>query len=292
MAILGSANIGHADNTQNTVFCLFEPDAEGLSADSFPTDDAVWFGTRPGRRRIFMDAIDNVPQDESIEIVAGWYANEAGHEGDPAVIERMVWEWRNVQDGYGLARLMDVLAAKYPAKESSRKQPPRLPVMPDLAQTINFAACDTRAVVVMVHPEGGAQALEGTLAQLAFMSGYAGRSHMARMTAEEWAAAKELGLVTGGDLEAGVMLVAPDPWGLDGEVWEEFPVDIERDALAIGLKEGLDRFRATWRKQDRTTHMRTALESNFSWTEYDPDVDDVVLIGEGSKKLGAYIKEH
>ncbi|MEO0652648.1 MAG: hypothetical protein AAFZ65_18390 [Planctomycetota bacterium] len=292
MSVLGAANIGHADNTQNTVYCLFEPDAEGLTADSFPTDEAVWFGTRPGRRRIFMNSINEVSQEASIQVVGDWYRNEAGHEGPPEVIERMVWEWRNVQDGHGLAQIMDRLAQRFPAKAGSDAEAPHLPVMPDLAQTINFAACDTRAAVVIVHPAEPVRKLEDTLARLAFTEGIAGRSHMARLSADEWAQAKELGQVTGGELEAGVVLIAPDPWGLNGEVWEEFPVDIAAADLETGLKAGLDRFRNTWRKQDRTTHMRTALKHGFSWTEYDPDVDDVVLIGEGSKKLGAHITEH
>ena len=46
---------GQKGNTQNTVFCLFEPDAEGLSAEGFPTYEGAYFGTRPGKRRPFID---------------------------------------------------------------------------------------------------------------------------------------------------------------------------------------------------------------------------------------------
>jgi hypothetical protein len=59
MQLMGHG-LGNADNTQNTVFCLFEPGAAGLAADDFPTEDSVFFGSRPGRRRPFLPGMANI----------------------------------------------------------------------------------------------------------------------------------------------------------------------------------------------------------------------------------------
>jgi hypothetical protein len=208
-------------------------------------------------------------------------------------MQRIIFEIKNVNDGDGLGRFMADMAAKYPVKPGSDAGVPVLPVFPDLTQALNIAACDTRAVIVLVEPDGAGSPLEESLSKIAFRDGVAGRAHMARMTASEWAEAKRVAQVTGeSSLESGVFLVAPDPWGLEGEVWAEFADDTPMNKLGGSLFVGLERFSTEWRKEDRITHMRTAREQGLTWTEYDADLDAVVPIGEGSTKLGAIIKSH
>ncbi len=283
MAILG--HFGGADLTQNTVYCLFEPDAEGLTGDGFPTESSIFYGTRPGRRYAFFPRAATMPEDKLFKMMMKTRRVETnGAEPDPEVVRRSMWEYQNVVDGEGLARLMDDLAAKYPDKGDPAER--ILPAMPDLAQTLNMASADTRGVIVLVHPEGGDPALERQLTSLLFEEGIAGRTHIARLTAAEWAEAKAAEQIAGGEFTAGVVFVAPDPFGLDGEVWAEVPVGTSKADMRTALAEVLDRFHRKWRKLDRVSHIRAGVAADVSWTEYDPDTGGLVRIGAGSKKLG------
>lgn len=285
MELLGY--FGHADDTQNTVFCLFTPDTPGLAPDSFPKQDSNWFGTRPGKRYNFLPSIVNLSMPDATRLVTERRIAESdGSTPDPKLIERIIWEYRNVLDGDGIAMVMNELAAKYPAKPGSEGGVPHLPVMADLKQAINVAAADTRGAIALVQPDGGDQALEERLARLAFEDGIAGRTYIARLTQEDWAQAQEVGLVKGASLEAGVFFIAPHEFGLEGEVWEEIPASAPEEKLRTDLVAVLDRFRTEWRKLDRKSHVKEGTLCKITWSEYDPDFGDVVRIEGKSKKLG------
>ena len=286
MQLLG--HFGGANNTQNTVLALFEPGAKGISKDSFPSEESMYFGIRPGRRRVFIPDMATISTEEATELVRAWRMAETGDpDPDPTIIERMVWEYQNVTDGEGLAKLMHDLAAKHPLKDGWDESPPVMPVFPDITQALNIAACDTRGVIVSVLPTDAADdGMEQRLRRLLFEEGIAGRTHMAAVTPEEWAQARAAEQVKGGELAAGVFFVAPDPHGLFGTVWGEVGHDASLEDMRGELTKVLERFRAEWRKEDRATHMLRALEQGLTWSEYDPDAGGIVKIGEGSKKLG------
>ena len=285
MALVGR-HFADADNTQNTVLCLFAPDAPGIAVGEFPGTDSVHFGTRPGRRRLVLPDLALQPESRAVRLVSELYLQETGTEIEPDLLARMVWEYRNVVDGHGLAAVMVELAGRHPPKPGAAKGAPRLPVFADLMQALNVAAADTRAVVVLVPPAGDGGALEDALARVLFEEGVAGRAHAVRLTPAEWEAARASGQVAGGEQAEGVFVVAPDPFGLEGEVWREVAADADRGALRDGLVAGLDDFRARWSKLDRKSHVAVGLEQGITWTEYDPDACAVLPIGEGSKKLG------
>lgn len=280
--------IGHVDNTQNTVFCLFEPHAPGLKADSFPTEDSVFYGTRPGKRGSFcLPSAAKMTKEEIYKAVALQRRTETrGEDMDPEKIKRIVWEYENVYDAAGLAKVMTDLAAKHPRVEGSEAGTPILPVMADLRQALNVAAADPSGVIVVVHPSERDVAIEQRLARLAFEDGIAGRTYIVRLTVPEWGLANKIGQVSGGSPAAGVYFVAPDPYGLEGEVWAEIALDATEDRLRTELVAVLDRFLQTYKKLDRLSHLTAGVENNISWSEYDPDFKAVVRIGPGSKKLG------
>jgi hypothetical protein len=285
MALLGY--FGHADDTQNTVFCLFTPDTPGLNPYSFPYEDSVYFGTRPGKRYNFLPAIVDLTEEKAIEMVRlRRIAETDGREPDPEIVKRIVWEYQNATDGDGVAKVMNDLADQYPIKKSAKAGVPNLPVMADLTQALNVAAADVRATLVLVHPEPRDEALEASLSRLAFEEGIAGRTYIARLTADEWASAKDQGKIKGGSLEAGVMFVAPNTFGLEGEVWAEIPCGTAEGELRTELVAVLERFRTEWRKLDRKSHVKEGLANNISWSEYDPEFGGVVRIEGKSKKLG------
>ncbi len=287
MQLMGHG-LGNADNTQNTVFCLFEPGAAGLAADDFPTEDSVFFGSRPGRRRPFLPGMANISEEQARKAIHEFRKAEVGHDPDPEVVARIAWEYQNVIDGYGLAKVMNELTGRFETKPGHEADLPVLPEFPDLGQTINMAACDSRGVLALVVPEGGHQQLEDQLARLAFTEGIAGRTHICRMTTEEWASARKNRLVLGGTDGVGLRLVSPDPYGLEGEVFAEFEFVEDFEQAKSDLKEQLDAFRNVWRKSDRTTHLRMGSKNGITWSEYDADVDDIVRITptSGAKKLG------
>lgn len=284
--------IGHVDNTQNTVFCLFEPNAPGMTADSFPTEDSIFFGTRPGKRGSFSrrpaTPSEAVFTEEQIlkEVVRDRRTETRGEDMDPETIRRIVWEYMNVFDAPSLAKLMTDLAAKHPPVEGAEATTPILPVMADLRQAINVAAADPSGVIVVVHPSERDEAMEQRLARLAFEDGIAGRTYIARLTVSDWSLAHKIGQISGGSVAPGVYFVAPDPYGLKGEVWAEIAPDATEDGLRSELVAVLDRFLQTYKKLDRLSHLTAGVASNISWSEYDPDFRAVVRIGPGSKKLG------
>lgn len=287
MSLLG--HFGDANNTQNTVLCLFEPGAEGLSADSFPTEESIFFGTRPGRRRVFLPDMATVPVDQARAMITDWRRDETGEEHpDPKLINRMVWEYRNVTDGYGLAAVMNALAEKHPGHPGADESERELPLMPDLMQAVNMASADSRGVLALVVPEDGDRQLEQQLAQLAFTEGIAGRTHVVRLTVTEWNDLRSSGAVTGGTDGVGFRVISPDPFGLEADVYAELSPATDLKSLGAHLVAELDAFREVWRKSDRTTHMRLASEQGLTWSEYDPDVDAIVAItpDTGAKKLG------
>ena len=277
------------DNTQNTAFCLFEPHAPGLTADSFPTEDSVYFGTRPGKRGCFVlpSAAEFTEKQLHNAVAKMRRSDTRGEDMDPETIDRIVWEYQNVFDATGLAKVMNELAAMSPPVAGAQAGTPVLPVMADLRQALNVAAADPCAVIAVVHPSERDEAMEQRVARLAFEDGIAGRAYIARLTMPEWAYAKKTGQISGGSLEAGVYFVAPDPYGLDGEVWAEIAPDATEDRLRTELAAVLDRFLKTYKKLDRASHCEFGAENDISWSEYDPDFGGAtVRIGPGSKKLG------
>lgn len=292
---LSGGYFGGANDTQNTVFCLFDPDAPGLTADSFPSESSVFFGTRPGKRNCFLfPSAEGQWSEERIlkEVTELRRIHTGGKDMNPEAIKRIAWEYKNVYDGAGLARVMTELATANPRVAGSEAATPVLPVMANLMQALNVAASDTCAVIVLVQPPERDEGLEQRLARLAFEDGIAGRTYIARLTGPEWAQAHESGQIRGGSLSAGVFFVAPDPYGLDGEVWAEIAPDATAENLRTELTSVLDRFRQDWRKLDRMTHLERGAERDISWSEYDPEVGAVVRIEGSSKKLGLGSKTH
>jgi hypothetical protein len=213
-----------------------------------------------------------------------------GEDMDPEVIQRIAWEYKHVYDGHTLAELMLDLAEAHPRVQGSEASTPVLPVMADLRQALNVAASDPSGVIVVVHPAERDQALEQRLARLAYEEGIAGRTYIARLTESEWSLAHKIGQISGGSLTPGVYFVAPDPYGLEGEVWAEVAPAATEDQLRTELAAVLDRFLTTYKKLDRASHLKGGVENDISWAEYDPDFGAVVRVGPGSKKLGKNYK--
>lgn len=262
--------------TGNTAFCLFESDAPGLSADSFPSEPSVFFGSRVGclypvcisTRR---DPEDGEDDEYRAEFIKERRRTDLGEEHmDPELLERIMWERKNGADGPGLAKIMRGLAMRFPASQVSKETLPALPLIPTLRQAINFAAADSRAVIAVVVPEGDDDALSEHLASLLFEQGIAGRVHAVRMSNSEWADAKSSGLVSGGKRTSGLVFIEPEPFGRNGRVAWEASGTSDESQLRSGITRALEQFLKTWRKLDYISHLKKGVADDITWREWDP----------------------
>lgn len=277
LSIIGEQYSGKS-NMANTVFCMFEPDAEGVSADSFPREKSVFYGSRVGR--LYPICLTPVASREArAEFVKKRRFEDLGEEEvDPELLERILWERENGRDGPSVAKIMDDLAERYPLKASAAESLPIIPVMPDLVQAINFGAVDSRAVLAIVQPSEGDDAMNENVARLLFEEGIAGRVHAVRMSTEEWESAKADDLVKGGNLESGLIFLRPDTFGRDAEVQLEIPPSASESQMRGNLVVALAEFRDTWQKLDRESHMKKGIEDDMTWHEYDPNTNSIVDI--------------
>ena len=268
-------------NVGNTVFCIFEPTAKGLTADSFPTEESVYYGSRIGGLYPYCISRANDPPmgtpeydallPKRIEFIKKRRFDDLGEtEVDPKLIERIIWEGDHGADGPGLARIMMDLAAKHPLKPGAAESLPVLPLIPTLREAINLGATDNRAVVAIVLPSDGKDTMSASMARLLFEQGIAGRVHTARMTAEEWAEARSTELVKGGDkLAAGIFFMSPDYFGLQASVDLELPPTANEAELRAELTGAVQRFRQTWSKPSRMEHVQMGVAEKVSWSEWD-----------------------
>lgn len=274
--------------TTNTVFALFEPDAEGVRADSFPPESSMFYGTRVGRP---YPACCTQPSSGGLAFTRARRAayikarrkEDLGEDTPDELVERILWEQENGGDGPGLAKIMNELAAKHAVKDASRESLPVLPLMPNLRQAINMGATDSRAVLVLVMPaktsvveaamnaKDESPAMDAILRQLLFEEGIIGRMHIATATPDEWAQAKESGKVKGGERETGLMFLRPGFFGKTADVQSELSADATLQATRTALSESLAVFRQTWRKLDREQLIKKGVAEGLTWREWDPE---------------------
>lgn len=214
---------------QNTALALVSSEAPGVSIDSFPsTDQCEW----------------------------QLYAHDEGtKEGETEL------------GAASIIPAMEALARQHAPTVKNQDGPPRLPVHPDLTQTLNLAACDSRMVIVQVD---GEDAIEPTLRRLIFDDAFSGTAHCVRATAEEWRAAIAVGQIEAPDdaPDAGLFAVMPEGFGRTGQVLASAPLGADDQALRACLDEGLASFREGFRKLSRSEHFLVGLRDQTFWNEY------------------------
>lgn len=265
-----------------------------MTADSFPTEDSIYYGTRAGRR--YPISAVTPPTGERtqtraqrISFIKSRRKADLGEETPTHILERILWEYENGRDGPGLAKIMNDLAAKYPIKETAKGALPVLPLLPNITQAINMGATDSRAALVLVAEGDALAAMKKNMRQLLFEGGIIGRMHTVVATPAEWAEAKASGLVNGSEMETGMMFLRPGSFGKKAEVQTEIPaaasLEVTREALASSLKVFLD----TWSKLDRTQLLEKGIAEKVTWTEWDPTTKRIIVLPVGKK--GAELKE-
>tara|TARA_R110002126_G_scaffold12416_9_gene54019 strand:- start:8678 stop:9649 length:972 start_codon:yes stop_codon:yes gene_type:complete len=258
-------------NSVNTVFCMFEPDAPGLSADSFPSHWDIYYGTRPGRRYPACGSPPIRDRAKRLEFTRQRRMEDLGLDDvDPEVIERLVWELENGATGEGVAKIMRGMIERAGIQDTEPSGSPVLPVMPNLAETINFGSTDSRGVLVIVGSEESTANARKQLAILLHEPGIAGRIHAVAMTETEWQTAQFSRQVEAGGFQHGVAFLGSDPYGLTAKLQQELSADGDLETLRKELQHSLAVFRATWAKKDRVTHLKEGLADGVQWSEYVP----------------------
>lgn len=222
---------------QNSCLALLAPDARGVASDDFPKREACAWG----------------PLDfNGLDKGSPW--EEVGH--------RLEW----------LPRAMAKLLREYPPKPEAATTRPILPVFPDLAQSLNFAACDSIAVVVEVAEGEAVEALDTRLLALAEDPHLVGRSLTVRLTPAAWRAALADGtLASDAPCEdQGLFVVQPDAYGLVGTVIARAPGLPRVEDARRALHEGFDAFARSFHKKDRSSHIIEGRLSGVRWKEYKP----------------------
>lgn len=278
------------DNTQNTVFCLFEPHAEGMTADSFPNENSIYYGTRAGRRYPISAVTPPTGErtqtrEQRVSFIKKRRKADLGEDTPTHILERILWEYENGRDGPGLAKVMNDLAANYPTKETAKDSLPVLPLLPNITQAINMGATDSRAVLAIVASAEALPSIEKNLQQLLFEKGIIGRMHATLATPAEWAEAKASGKVTGSDLEAGLMFLRPESFGQHAEVQTEIPAAASLEITRAALVDSLKVFRETWSKLDREQLLNKGIADGIKWREWHPEAKRIIELPVG-KWLG------
>ncbi len=276
----------NAENNANTAFAMFEPTAPGMTADSFPREPSVFYGSRVGRLYPVCLQQPMKSREHKMAFIRKRRLLDLGEtEVDPVLMERILWECENGRDAPSVAKIMNDLAARFPVKESASESHAIIPQMVDVPQTINFAAVDSRAVVVIVQPaEGDASQMNANLSRLLFEEGIAGRVHSVIATEAEWQAAKAEKNVLGGELSSGVMFLWPETFGRNGEVKVELPATASEEEIRAALLAGLADFSANWQKLDRKSHLKVGMLEDMTWNEYDPVTGKIVDITTQEKR--------
>jgi hypothetical protein len=299
---LVSATYEGGSYTANTVFALFEPNAEGVQADSFPPESSMYYGTRVGSP---YPACCIQPKEGSPEIgrarravfIRARRKEDLGEDTPEHLVERILWEQENGRDGPGLAKIMNGLAAEHVVKGSSKQSMPVLPLMPNLRQAINMGATDSRAVLVIVRsaddagkkPKVESTSMDAMLQQLLFEEGIIGRMHAVVATPTEWAQAKDSGKVKGSERSTGIIFLRPGFFGKTAEVQTELPVDGGLEATRTALSESLRVFRETWRKLDREQLIKKGVADGLTWREWDPEAECINDVPERYRDKAAQV---
>ena len=276
----------NTENNANTAFAMFEPTAPGMTADSFPREPSIFYGSRVGRLYPVCLQQPMVSREQKMAFVRKRRLLDLGEtEVDPELMERILWECENGRDAPSVAKIMNDLAARFPVKESASESHAVLPLMVDPLQAINFCAVDSRGVVAIVEPaEGDSSQMIAIMSRLLFEEGIAGRVHSVKSTAAEWAAAKSEKVVLGGELTSGVKFLWPETFGRNGEVKVELPVTASEEEIRAALLAGLADFSANWRKLDRKSHLKVGMLEDMTWNEYDPVTGKIVDITTQEKR--------
>lgn len=167
-------------------------------------------------------------------------------------------------DAKEMAEFMIQTAARYPRRQWQTPEP--LPTMNGLDVALNVAACDGLQLVVTVsahHEE--LQELNARVAECAWQSEIAGQFVYAS------AGPAELTPVSGVSIKEGVLVVAPDDFGISGEAIAQMDASASQSSIETALRSALSSRVLLTRNYPQ--HIQTGVQMGIDWKTEVPVTD-------------------
>src|SRR5262249_14780832 len=146
-----------------------------------------------------------------------------------------------------------------------------LPRVSNLRLAIDVAACDNQPLVVLFGTDAAAlKTLEQRLIPLAWRPPFLGRFIYVHT-----ALAREIKELAGARVEAGVLVVQPDQFGLKGTVLAQIRADADRTELVECLQQGMTRHQRV--AKDFGSHVGMGHQQGIFWETVIPVTDPMEL---------------
>jgi hypothetical protein len=166
-----------------------------------------------------------------------------------------------------MAQEMTRLAGLYPAAVEATRSRPALPVTLNARLGLNVAAGDLQPLIlVQASSLAERSRLEERLAALAWSDEFLGRFVYASV-----ATRKELPPLTDLKEGEGIVVVAPDTFGMKGQVLAQMPASADEKTIAAGLRKALTL--ATGERKSMHAHRRAGISAGAFWEPKLPVTD-------------------
>jgi len=135
-----------------------------------------------------------------------------------------------------MASKMRELAKQYPMKENVESADAALPYIADLRLAVNITACDNLPLVVVAGDEQQRRQMEEKLKPLVWKPPFIGQFSFVAVDLPE------LKWIDNCKSQAGIVIVQPDRFGVQGTRIEQIPADATTEEITAALKTGLRKF--------------------------------------------------
>lgn len=170
-------------------------------------------------------------------------------------------------DAADMAKQMTAIAAKYPADPKAADGVPPLPVTLTARLGVDVAAADGLPLVAVLAKDDAARAkLSATVAKLAWSEPFFGK-----LIYCEARAVDDLPKVEGLKASDGVVLIAPDAFGMSGKVMAQLPADATPEAISKAMTAAIASHAKTVKSQ--RPHRDAGIAAGAFWVPKLPVTD-------------------
>lgn len=161
---------------------------------------------------------------------------------------------------------MEAIALAYPGKGKATQGPLPLPYLADLRVALNVTACDRQPLVAVYGNAAQRKTMEAELTKLAWSDQFMGQvQYVAASKAAEFKSIKGL------KAKAGIIVIQPEPFGLNGKVIREIAVDAKAGELKNQLAQALGKHKPSELTYDQ--HRRAGSQAGKIWESKTPNTD-------------------
>ena len=218
-------------------------------------------------RKFVCVRIESYASEENQKIVRsylnGRFANTAFCILAPDGEERLTRSGRGPRmavsgDGEGFATELDKIADRYQMRGDAAEA--AVPDFPSFKLALNVSAADQRLLVLLAGNENQLRGAGERLRSLAWDPMIQGRFNYDFDMTDDW----KKTLSQGNDAGAGIYLVMPDSFGLEGEVMKKLPLDAKSDAIRKALAEANSKFAKSTEKKVYSAHVSEGRRKGIS----------------------------